>query len=74
MTSYVFLFSFCECVCFAGLRGLSSVTCAYSNGREPDSVDDGLKSVERLPEEKRRAELSARIASGEFTVEQSGYT
>jgi hypothetical protein len=36
-------------------------------------VDDGVKSVEQLQEEKRRAELSARIASGEFTVEQSGY-
>nr|POF18427.1 hypothetical protein CFP56_42358 [Quercus suber] len=29
-------------------------------------------SVEKLLEEKCRAELSARIASGEFTVEQSG--
>ncbi|KAE8706501.1 Protein LUTEIN DEFICIENT 5 [Hibiscus syriacus] len=44
-----------------------------SNGREPDSVDDGVKSVERLLEEKRRAELSARIASGEFTVQKSGF-
>ncbi|XP_062144826.1 protein LUTEIN DEFICIENT 5, chloroplastic isoform X2 [Alnus glutinosa] len=52
---------------------LSSLACAYSNGREPDSVDDGVKSVERLQEEKRRAELSARIASGEFTVEKSGF-
>jgi hypothetical protein len=61
-------------VCFADLCRLSSLACAYSNGREPDSVDDGVKSVERLQEEKRRAELSARIASGEFTVEKSGYT
>ncbi|XWS42922.1 hypothetical protein CRYUN_Cryun16bG0055300 [Craigia yunnanensis] len=44
-----------------------------SNGREPESVDDGVKNVERLLEEKRRAELSARIASGEFTVQKSGF-
>ncbi|KAK7243292.1 hypothetical protein RIF29_38085 [Crotalaria pallida] len=44
---------------------------SYSNGREPpDSAEDSVKSVERLLEEKRRAELSARIASGEFTVQQ----
>ncbi|CAL2269738.1 unnamed protein product [Prunus armeniaca] len=55
-----------------GTFGLSMVTCSSSNGREPDSVD-GVKSVERLLEEKRRAELSARIASGEFTVEKTGY-
>ena len=30
-------------------------------------------SIEKQLEEKRRAELSARIASGEFTVEESGY-
>lgn len=36
-------------------------------------MEEGVKSVEQLLEEKRRAELSARIASGEFTVEQSGY-
>ena len=29
-------------------------------------------SIEKQLEEKRRAELSARIASGEFAVEQSG--
>ncbi|PQP97604.1 hypothetical protein Pyn_39913 [Prunus yedoensis var. nudiflora] len=55
-----------------GTFGLSMVTCSSSNGREPDSVD-GVKSVERLLEEKRRAELSARIASGEFTVEKTGW-
>lgn len=32
-----------------------------------------MKEVERLLEEKRRAELAARIASGEFTVQQPGY-
>ncbi|XP_027350025.1 protein LUTEIN DEFICIENT 5, chloroplastic isoform X1 [Abrus precatorius] len=55
-------------------RGSSSsvVTCSSLNGREPDSVDDddGVRSVERILEEKRRAALSSRIASGEFTVKQ----
>ncbi|KAK9293212.1 hypothetical protein L1049_021201 [Liquidambar formosana] len=51
----------------------SVIACASSNGREPDSVDDGVKSVEQHLEEKRRAELSDRIASGEFTVERSGF-
>nr|XP_034903407.1 protein LUTEIN DEFICIENT 5, chloroplastic isoform X2 [Populus alba] len=51
----------------------SILACASSsNGREPDSVDNGVKKVERILEQKRRAELSARIASGEFTVQQSG--
>ena len=36
-------------------------------------MDSGVKSDKKLLEEKRRAELSARIGSGEFTVEQSGY-
>lgn len=36
-------------------------------------MDDGVKSAERLLEQKRRVELSDRIASGDFTVEQSGY-
>ncbi|KAM1095910.1 hypothetical protein EV1_010775 [Malus domestica] len=56
-----------------GSFGLSMITCASSNGREPDSADGGVKSVERLLEKKRRAELSARISSGEFTVEKSGF-
>ncbi|XP_020112784.1 protein LUTEIN DEFICIENT 5, chloroplastic isoform X2 [Ananas comosus] len=42
-----------------------------SNGRGPE--DDAAKEVERLREEKRRAELAARIASGEFTVQQPGW-
>ncbi|KAE9617719.1 hypothetical protein Lal_00027290 [Lupinus albus] len=54
------------------------ISCSYSNGRGPGSAaeeeeeeeEDGVKSAERLREEKRRAELSARIASGEFTVQQ----
>ncbi|KAG6735620.1 hypothetical protein POTOM_061741 [Populus tomentosa] len=52
----------------------SIIACASSsNGREPESVDNGVKKVERILEQKRRAELSARIASGEFTVQQSGF-
>lgn len=49
------------------------ITCASSNGREPDSVDSEVKKVEQILAEKRRAQLSTRIASGEFTVKQSGY-
>ncbi|GAB2218540.1 hypothetical protein Droror1_Dr00001767 [Drosera rotundifolia] len=49
------------------------IKCCSGNGRRPDSVDEGVKSVERLLEEKRRAELSSRIASGEFTVQSSGF-
>ncbi|XP_024977825.1 protein LUTEIN DEFICIENT 5, chloroplastic [Cynara cardunculus var. scolymus] len=48
------------------------IKCSYSNGRKPDSSSDE-KSPEMLREEKRRAELSARIASGEFTVEKPGF-
>lgn len=59
---------------FVGAYGLCAVKCASSNGKGPDSLDNGVKKVERLLEEKRRAELSARIASGEFTVEKTGYT
>ncbi|KAI5648903.1 hypothetical protein M9H77_34908 [Catharanthus roseus] len=63
-------------------RSCTVIRCSYNsngNGREPpgngggDSVDDSVKSVEKILEEKRRAELSARIASGEFTVEKSGF-
>ncbi|KAM2080245.1 hypothetical protein ACFX1T_034029 [Malus domestica] len=56
-----------------GRFGLSTITCSPSNGKEPDSVNIGVKSVERLLEEKRRAKLSAGIASGEFIVEKSGF-
>lgn len=49
-----------------GLSRYSSVTCASSNGREPET------DSKRLLDEKKRAELAARIASGEFTVE-SGF-
>lgn len=61
------------CLCSEGTSGFCRITCSSSNGREPESADNGVKSVERLVEEKKRAELSARIASGEFTVKQSGY-
>ncbi|KAK4605688.1 hypothetical protein RGQ29_000124 [Quercus rubra] len=56
-----------------GLYGLSTIICSSSNGQDPNSVDSGVKSDKKLLEEKRRAELSARIGSGEFTVEQSGF-
>ncbi|KAK0591922.1 hypothetical protein LWI29_010330 [Acer saccharum] len=51
-----------------------TITCgSSSNGREPESADSGVKKVDKLLEEKKRAELSARIASGEFTVDKSGF-
>ncbi|KAF9606360.1 hypothetical protein IFM89_025028 [Coptis chinensis] len=53
-----------------GFPRCSFIACASNNGRESE---DGVKSVECLVEEKKRAELAARIASGEFTVEQSGF-
>ncbi|PNX95021.1 protein lutein deficient 5 chloroplastic-like [Trifolium pratense] len=66
---------FFQCSSKTTHRGSCSSFIAYSssNGRSSnDSVDDdaGAKSVEQLVEQKRRAELSARIASGEFTVKQ----
>lgn len=67
------LVSLISLVGFAGNFGLSMITCSSSNGRGPDSVDNEVKTVEQLIEEKRRAELSARISSGEFTVNKSGY-
>ncbi|XWS65123.1 hypothetical protein CRYUN_Cryun05aG0063800 [Craigia yunnanensis] len=58
-----------------GISKFGIVKCgSSSNGREGESVDNGAKSVERLLEEKRQAELSSRIASGEFTVQKSGLT
>ncbi|CAM8960137.1 unnamed protein product [Rhodiola kirilowii] len=46
------------------------ISCSASNGKDPDSMNgNGGKSA---AEEKRRAELSAKIASGAFTVENSG--
>ncbi|VVA93247.1 unnamed protein product [Arabis nemorensis] len=47
-----------------------------SNGRDPSeekSAPNGVKSFEKIQEEKRRAELSARIASGEFTVRKTSF-
>ncbi|GFP95752.1 protein lutein deficient 5 chloroplastic [Phtheirospermum japonicum] len=49
-------------------RGNYVVSCSYSSNGNGGPEDDAVKDVERLLEEKRRAELSARIASGEFTV------
>ncbi|KAI3960058.1 hypothetical protein MKW98_016782 [Papaver atlanticum] len=44
------------------------------NGSSGGQEDGKFKSAEQILEEKQRAELAARIASGEFTVEeQSGY-
>ncbi|RZC62332.1 hypothetical protein C5167_024094 [Papaver somniferum] len=44
------------------------------NGSSGGQEDGKFKNAEQLLEEKQRAELAARIASGEFTVEeQSGY-
>ncbi|KAL0322243.1 UNVERIFIED_CONTAM: protein LUTEIN DEFICIENT 5, chloroplastic [Sesamum calycinum] len=54
-------------------NGNSVVSCSYSSNGRGGPKDDGIKDVERLVEEKRRAELSARIASGEFTVEKSSF-
>lgn len=56
-----------------GTVRFGTITCASSNGREPESSDSGVKRVDQLLDEKRRAELSGRIASGEFTVKKSGY-
>lgn len=61
-------------------NGNFTIKCS-TNGREPESVDKEVKKVvdkevkkvEELLQEKRRAQLSARIASGEFTVEQTGF-
>ncbi|KAL5769734.1 hypothetical protein ACOSP7_013888 [Xanthoceras sorbifolium] len=51
-----------------------TITCSSSsNGKEPESLNSGAKRVDKLLEEKKRAELSARIASGEFTVDKSGF-
>ncbi|KAL8201979.1 hypothetical protein R6Q57_011126 [Mikania cordata] len=54
-----------------GISRSCGIKCSYSNGRKPNSgEEESGKSLEMLREEKRRAELSARIASGEFTVEK----
>lgn len=50
------------------------VFASASNGRDPSEekpVPNGVRSIDKLQEEKRRAELSARIASGAFTVQKS---
>ncbi|KAF6141143.1 hypothetical protein GIB67_006588 [Kingdonia uniflora] len=48
-------------------RHSTTITRSSSNGREPNS-----DVAEKALEEKKRAELASRIASGEFTVQQSG--
>ncbi|KAK4771560.1 hypothetical protein SAY87_032092 [Trapa incisa] len=57
----------------SGCARTLAIVCASTNGREPKPADSSVKDAERLLEEKRRAELSARIAAGEFTVERSGF-
>ncbi|WOL18249.1 protein LUTEIN DEFICIENT 5, chloroplastic [Canna indica] len=48
------------------------VRCSFS---KPDRGDEdrAVKEVQQLLEEKRKVELAARIASGEFTVQQPGW-
>lgn len=74
-----FLFFFHNCDCFlvmmCGSVGNRVVSCSNSsngNGRGGPK-DNSVKEVEKLLQEKRRAELSARIASGEFTAGKSRY-
>ncbi|XP_068664494.1 protein LUTEIN DEFICIENT 5, chloroplastic-like isoform X2 [Aristolochia californica] len=56
-----------------GPRHFPIICFSSPNGRKPDFTDSSaVKEVERLLQEKRRAEISARIASGEFTLEGSG--
>ncbi|MQL97877.1 hypothetical protein Taro_030569 [Colocasia esculenta] len=51
-----------------------AIVCSASSGVPGKGDEDrAVKEVERLLEEKRRAELADRIASGEFTVEQPGF-
>lgn len=57
---------------FAG-SGQRSISCAGSNaGGSGTPGDDAVKEVERRLQEKRRAEIAAKIAAGEFTVEDPG--
>lgn len=60
--------------CVSGFSGFSVITCSSSDSRGPEPVNDGVESAERLREKQRRAKLSDRIASGEFTVQPSGYS
>ncbi|CAH9116206.1 unnamed protein product [Cuscuta europaea] len=47
------------------------VRCCSSNKRKPEDFSTDARTVEKV-QEKQKAELYARIASGEFTVEKSG--
>ncbi|KAL8557740.1 hypothetical protein ACS0TY_005011 [Phlomoides rotata] len=57
---------------FNGNRVVSCSSSSNGNGRGGPK-DDAVKELERLLQEKRRAELSARIASGEFTTGKSSF-
>lgn len=52
-----------------------SLRCFSSDGRRRggDAEDSAAKEAERISDEKRRSDLAARIASGEFTVPKSGF-
>nr|AFU10536.1 chloroplast cytochrome P450 monooxygenase 97A3 [Daucus carota] len=58
---------------FTKLNGsyrFSGIKCSVSNGKLPNSTEE---DEEEEKKKRIRAELSARIASGEFTVEKSGF-
>nr|GEX78001.1 protein lutein deficient 5, chloroplastic [Tanacetum cinerariifolium] len=60
---------------FNGVSRSCGIKCSSSNGRKPNSSEEKSgKSLEMSQEEKKRAELSARIASGAFTVEKPRLT
>ncbi|GMH13075.1 hypothetical protein Nepgr_014916 [Nepenthes gracilis] len=56
-----------------GVCRFGAITCSSSNGNLPESINDEVRRFKRFLEEKRRAELASRIASGEFTVQRSGF-
>ncbi|GLT59734.1 hypothetical protein SLA2020_325350 [Shorea laevis] len=56
-----------------GSPSFGTIKCGSSNGRDSDLADNGVKSSERQLEEKRLADLYDRIASGDFTVQQSNF-
>lgn len=56
--------------CCQNLNGNGTESTSSGSRR---SLDGSSERMEKILEEKRRAELSARIASGEFTVQKSGY-
>ncbi|KAI0489334.1 hypothetical protein KFK09_029176 [Dendrobium nobile] len=56
----------CSIRCFS-----TSSSNGSPKGRETEDL--AVKEVEQMLEEKRRSDLAARIASGEFTVQKSGF-